>query len=97
MSFSKHSILQMAVKAVNDTVGPDELVPTLLVFGTFPRMSALDPPTATISQRATTIKRAMKEVKKLHAERQIKDGLHTRRIPRVAMLHDLALGSEVNV
>jgi hypothetical protein len=28
--------LQMAVKAVNDTAGPDGLVLTLLVFGTYP-------------------------------------------------------------
>ena len=40
---SKESALQMAVKAVNDTAGPDGLVPTLLVFGAYPRMSELDP------------------------------------------------------
>ncbi|KAI2634264.1 hypothetical protein GGS26DRAFT_553076 [Hypomontagnella submonticulosa] len=28
----------MAVKAVNDTAGPDGLVPTLLVFGAYPRL-----------------------------------------------------------
>jgi hypothetical protein len=36
---SPDNALQMAVKAVNDTAGPDGLVPTLLVFGTFPRIS----------------------------------------------------------
>ena len=39
----KEMALQMAVKAVNDTAGPNGLVPTLLVFGAFPRMSELDP------------------------------------------------------
>ena len=33
---TKEMNLQMAVKAVNDTAGPDSLVPTLLVFGTYP-------------------------------------------------------------
>ena len=28
--------LQMAFKALNDTAGPDSLVPTLLVFGAYP-------------------------------------------------------------
>jgi hypothetical protein len=28
--------LQITVKAVNDTAGPNRLVPTLLVFGAFP-------------------------------------------------------------
>jgi hypothetical protein len=36
---SKEPCLQMAVKAMNDTAGPDGLVPTLLVFGAYPRMS----------------------------------------------------------
>jgi hypothetical protein len=31
---SKQFVLQIAIKAVNDTAGPDGLVPTLLVFGT---------------------------------------------------------------
>ena len=36
-------VLQMAVKAVNDTAGPDGLVPALLVFGTYPRLSEASP------------------------------------------------------
>ena len=39
---SAEHILQMAVKAVNDTAGPNGLVPTLLVFGAYPRM--VEPP-----------------------------------------------------
>ena len=42
---SKQTMLQMAVKAVNDTSGPDGLVPTLLVFGAYPRITEFDPPT----------------------------------------------------
>ena len=33
---SKELILQMAVKTVNDSTGPDRLIPTLLVFNTYP-------------------------------------------------------------
>ena len=32
----KEMALQMAVKAVNDTAGPNRLIPILLVFGAFP-------------------------------------------------------------
>jgi hypothetical protein len=32
----KEMILQMAIKAVNNTAGPDGIVPTLLVFGAYP-------------------------------------------------------------
>jgi hypothetical protein len=31
----KEIMLQMAVKAINDSAGPDGIVPTLLVFGAY--------------------------------------------------------------
>ena len=56
----KEMVLQMAVKAVNDTAGPNGLVPTLLVFGAFPRMSELDPPAPSIAQRAAAAKKTIR-------------------------------------
>jgi hypothetical protein len=61
--------LQMAVKAVNDTAGLDGLVPTLLVFGAYPRINVLDPPAPSITQRATAIQKAIAEIVKLKAQR----------------------------
>ena len=66
----------MAVKAVNDTAGPDGLVPTLLVFGAYPRMVATDPPAPSISQRASAIRKAMDEVIKLRAKMQVNNALN---------------------
>ena len=65
LKLSNANQLQMAVKAINDTVGPNGLIPTLLVFGAYPRMTELDPPNPTVEQRAATIKRAMKEICKI--------------------------------
>lgn len=93
----KSIILQMAVKAVNDTAGPDGLVPTLLVFGTYPRISTTDPPSPTIAQKALAIKKAMTEVAKLRAERQVADALRMRNGPDTTPIHDLAVGSKVLV
>ena len=45
----------MAVKAVNNTTGPDGLVPTLLVYGAYLRISNLDPPTLSIMEWAAVI------------------------------------------
>ncbi len=59
----------MAVKVINDTTGPNGLVPTLLVFGAYLRISEFDSPTPTITQRAIAIKNAMKEVQRVRAER----------------------------
>jgi hypothetical protein len=40
----------MAVKAINNTAGPNRLVPTLLVYGVYPRISNLGPPTLSITE-----------------------------------------------
>ncbi len=55
----------MAIKAVNDSAGLNGLIPTLLVFGAFPRMTELDPPTPSIAVRAIVIKKAMNEIAKI--------------------------------
>ena len=39
----------MAVKAVNDTAGPNSLVPTFLVFGAYLYMTEFDAPTPIIT------------------------------------------------
>jgi hypothetical protein len=96
-TISKHFILQMAVKAVNDTAGPDGLVPTLLVFGAYPRMTETDPPTPSIIQRATAIRRAMNEIAKIRATRQVNDALNQRNGPSVMPIHDVPLNSPVLV
>ena len=49
----------MAVKAVNDTAGPNGLVPTLLVYGAYLRMSKLDPPAPSITEQDAIIWKAM--------------------------------------
>ena len=45
----------MAVKAVNNTAGPNKLVPTLLVYGAYLRISKLDPPAPSITEQAAAI------------------------------------------
>ena len=82
---SKDSMLQLAVKAVNDTAGPDGLVPTLLVFGAYPRMTESDPPPPSVTQRAAAIRRAMDEITKIRAMRQVNDALNQRNGPSVTL------------
>jgi hypothetical protein len=65
---SNTMILQMSVKAVNDTAGPDGLVPTLLVFGAYPRLIDSDPPALSVTKRAAALKKATTEVRRLLAK-----------------------------
>ncbi|KAF7578000.1 hypothetical protein PtrM4_022400 [Pyrenophora tritici-repentis] len=96
---TKDDILQMAVKAVNDTAGPEGLVPTLLVFGTYPRLSKTSPPSPSITARATAIRKAMAEVRKIKAKRQVNEALGTRNGPNniVTQVLELPLQSNVKV
>jgi hypothetical protein len=69
---NKALILPLAVKAVNDTAGPTGLVPTLPVVGAYPRLSDSDPPSPTITQRASAVKKVMHELSKIQTTRQVK-------------------------
>jgi hypothetical protein len=75
---NKEIILQIAVKAVNNSAEPDRIVPTLLVFGSYPRITEIDLPSPTIAKRAKAICAVTKEVRRLHAKRQVSDALAMR-------------------
>jgi hypothetical protein len=87
----------MAVKAVNDLVSPDSLVPTLLIFSTFLRITDLDDPAPTISQRATAIRKAIEEITKIRAKLQVNTALNTRNRPITKHIHNLPINSDVLV
>jgi hypothetical protein len=53
----------MAVKAINDLAGPDGIVPILLVFGAYPRLTEIDPPSPSVTKRAEAICVTTKEVR----------------------------------
>ena len=55
----------MAIKAINNTAGPDRLVPTLLVYRAYLRIDKLDPSVLSIMDWAAVIQKAMAEIVKL--------------------------------
>jgi hypothetical protein len=63
----------MAVKAVNDSAGPDGIVLILLIFGLYLRITEIDAPSLTIVKRAEAIHAATKEVRRLYAKQQVSD------------------------
>ena len=65
------------MKAVNDTASLDGLVPTLLVFGAYPRMTTESPPSLSIVKRSEAIQKAIKALRKVAIERQVADALNT--------------------
>jgi hypothetical protein len=57
----KQFVLQIAIKAINNTAGPDGLVLTLLVFSTYPRMTTTDTPFLIVTKHSKAITKAMKQ------------------------------------
>jgi hypothetical protein len=58
----------MAIKAVNNTAGPNRLVPTLLVYRAYLWISNLDPLALSVIDRAAIIQKAIAEIVKLRAK-----------------------------
>jgi hypothetical protein len=55
----------MAFKAINDFIGPNSLIPTLLVFRAYLYIIKSDAPNPIVIKWAVALKKAIKEVKKL--------------------------------
>jgi hypothetical protein len=91
----KKMMLQMIVKAINDTVEFDELVSTLLVFEAYSRMHVMNSSTSSINQRVMTIEKAMTEMRKFTVERQVADALSIRNDLIITSIHDLLLNANV--
>ncbi|EKD21678.1 hypothetical protein MBM_00791 [Drepanopeziza brunnea f. sp. 'multigermtubi' MB_m1] len=85
--------LQIAIKAINDTAGPNSLVPTLLVFKTLLKLTEQDRPAASTQERAAAINKAIKEVRKCHAAKQVKDALKKKNRPITEHTLDLPISS----
>jgi len=66
----------MAVKAANNTAGLNSLVLTLLIFGTYPCISKLNLLAPSIIQRAAAIKKAIEEIIRIRAKKQVNNALN---------------------
>ena len=60
--------IAILIKAINNTASPNRLVPTLLVYRAYLRISNLGPPTPYITEQAAIIRKAIAEIVKLQAK-----------------------------
>ncbi|EKD14697.1 hypothetical protein MBM_06908 [Drepanopeziza brunnea f. sp. 'multigermtubi' MB_m1] len=87
----------MAIKAINDTARLNSLVPTLFVFKTLLRLTKQDRLAASTQERAAAINKAIREVRKCYAAKQVKDALKKRNGPITEHTLDLSIGLRVLV
>src|SRR6266700_6513220 len=70
LDIGKDMALQMAFKAINNSIGPNSLIPTLLVFRAYPYIVESNTPNPIVISQAAALKKAIEKVKKFRAERQ---------------------------
>ena len=85
----------MAVKAINNTTSLDGLVPTLLVYRAYLRISNLDPPAPSIIERAAVIQKAIAKIVKLRAKQTVNNALYYHNGPNITLVYNLPLNSKV--
>ena len=81
----------MAVKAVNNLVRLNGIIPTLLVFSAYPQLTKMDPLSLSVIKRTEAIYITTKEVRRLYVERQVKDILAIYNGPNTKITLDLLL------
>ena len=82
----------MAIKAINNTASPNRLVPTLLVYRAYLRISKLDP---SIIDQTAIIWKAIAEIVKLWAKQTVNNTLYYYNGPNITLVYDLLLNSKV--
>jgi hypothetical protein len=65
---NKKIILQIAIKAINDSARPDKIVLILLVFSLYLKITKINAPLLIIVKRAKAICAATKKVRWLHTK-----------------------------
>ena len=86
-------MLQYSVKLLNDSIGPDGLIPEILVYGAFPRLCfPSDKPAPGIYERSVAARKATEEMTLRFALRQLKAALRSRNGPETANIKNTTLG-----
>lgn len=95
---SNEEALQLSVKALNDSVGPDGLVRTLLVYGAIPRFGfSSDRPSPNMIQRANALHKATQETSRHFGSTQIISAVHTRNGPDTSYIRHALVNTPILV
>lgn len=84
-------------KTINNPMGLNRLVSTLLVFSIYPKITEQDTPSPSITQCAIAIRKAIDEVRKCPISQQVNNVLNTYNGPSTGLLHNLPINSPLLV
>jgi hypothetical protein len=87
----------MAFKVINNSIGPNSFIPTLLVFRAYLYIVKSNVPNPIVIKRAAALKKAIEEVKKLKDKRQVADALNIYNRSKTTAIYNLPLNSPILV
>jgi predicted ATP-grasp superfamily ATP-dependent carboligase len=93
----KQFVLQMAIKAVNNTAGLNGLVSTLLVFSTYPQITTTNTLSLTVTEHSKAITKAIKQIAKLYTKRQVTNALRQQNGLNISNTLNILIGKDVLV
>lgn len=94
----KSVALQMALKSINDSVGPDGFVPTLIFFGDLSCHGLpTDQRTPSTFKRAIALRKAIGSTSRRFASRQVLDSIACQNGPDAKDIHQILIGSKLLV
>jgi hypothetical protein len=78
--------LQIVVKAVNDSVGPDNIILILLVFGAYLRISNNLLLSLITTKRVKVIRKTSNKIRKYYAKQYMEDVFRIKNNPDIIMI-----------
>ena len=87
----------MAFKAINNSIGFNSFIFTLLVFKAYLRIIKFDTSNPIVIKRAAALKKAIEKVKKLKTKYQVADTLNIYNGPKTTVIYNLPLNSPILV
>ncbi len=85
----------MTFKTIKNMIDFDNLISILLIFEAYSQMHFMNSSASLISQKVTIVEKAMTEVKKIRAEKQVVDVLNAWNNSIINSIYDLSLNSNV--
>jgi hypothetical protein len=93
----KQFVLQMVIKAVNNTAEPNGLVLTLLVFSTYSQIATTNTLSLTVIKHSKAITKAIKQIAELHVKRQVTNALRQQNSLNINNTLDVLISKDVLV
>jgi hypothetical protein len=87
--------LQIAIKTINDSTRPNRIIPILLVFSAYPRITENSVLSPIIIKKTEVIRKTTKEIRCFYTGRQVIDTLVIRNSPNIITTLELPIQSDI--